>query len=154
MLSSGQQELLPLLVALDNFRFRERYRIYIEEPEAHLFPSAQSDLVDLLVYMGMGGHGRYIVVTTHSPYVLTRLNVLKKAALVTKKKPRSIHKIQKILRGNMYVGLKGLAAYTIANKKVISVVGKDGLIDGDYLDSISGQLSREFNDLLEIEYAR
>lgn len=153
MLSSGQQELLPLLVALDNFRFRDRYRIYIEEPEAHLFPSAQSDLIDFLVHMGIGGHGRYII-TTHSPYVLTRLNVLKKAALIAKKKPRSAEKIQKIIRGNTYVGMKGLAAYTIKNKQVISVIGKDGLIDGDYLDNISGQLSREFNELLEIEYSR
>src|SRR5690606_34657265 len=56
-LSSGQQELLPLLHAL---RFavaygRERkYLLYVEEPEAHLFPSAQTALVEMFAQMVNG----------------------------------------------------------------------------------------------------
>jgi predicted ATPase len=38
LLSSGQQELLPLWMTLNAF-FGPHYLIFIEEPEAHLFPS-------------------------------------------------------------------------------------------------------------------
>lgn len=55
-LSSGQQELLPLWFTLDYFDGPVSWSdgtsgtnlLYIEEPEAHLFPEAQASLVEML----------------------------------------------------------------------------------------------------------
>ena len=34
-----------------------------------------------------------------------------------------------------------------------SILGDDGLIDGDYIDDISGQIAQEFSELREIEFS-
>ena len=49
-LSSGQQELLPLWFTLEYVRTRVTTNglVYIEEPEAHLFPAAQSQVIEQL----------------------------------------------------------------------------------------------------------
>jgi predicted ATPase len=91
-LSSGQQELIPMwsLVdyysELDAFRAQSkvarRYReiLYIEEPEAHLFPSAQSTLMEFLIgSIVSNDSSRHLVLTTHSPYIMSKLNVFLKA---------------------------------------------------------------------------
>src|SRR5690606_10390639 len=75
-LSSGQQELLPLALTMAPYLTDERNRlIYIEELEAHLFPTAQSQIVKSFVSALMRPKSRVeIVLTTHSPYVLATLN--------------------------------------------------------------------------------
>ncbi len=154
MLSSGQQELLPLLLALENFRFRERCLIYIEEPEAHLFPTAQSDLVDYFSGFVRMSETRSLFITTHSPYVLARFNILLKAGALARRKTRSRNKIEKIIRSSFWLKPGSFSAYAIAGRKLVSILGEDGLIDGDYLDQVSGMLAHDFSSLLEIEYAR
>jgi len=72
--SSGQQEsiriiqdLIYLLCAnIDSTRF-------IEEPEAHIYPEAQKLLIELMVLVANHCHTQMIV-TTHSPYVLSTFN--------------------------------------------------------------------------------
>jgi len=69
--SSGQQESIRILqdlalqCAFLDFTFRT-----IEEPEAHLFPSAQNALTELIV-MTHNRTGSYFFLTTHSPYFLS-----------------------------------------------------------------------------------
>jgi predicted ATP-dependent endonuclease of OLD family len=47
--SSGQQETLPLTIMLAALSILfSSYTVYIEEPEAHLFPSAQRSVVELI----------------------------------------------------------------------------------------------------------
>lgn len=72
--SSGQQESIRIIQDLiyilctdsDTTRF-------IEEPEAHIYPEAQKLLIQLLVLVGNHCHTQMIV-TTHSPYVLSTFN--------------------------------------------------------------------------------
>lgn len=74
--SSGQQEVLWLL----NFLFilllrEEKAFVIIEEPEAHIFPSLQKMLVEYIaMFANFGENG--VMITTHSPYVLTVMNNL------------------------------------------------------------------------------
>lgn len=151
MLSSGQQELLPLLLAVDRVRFRERDLLYIEEPEAHLFPTTQSDLIDYLVRVLSFHKSKRMLITTHSPYVLSKINVLAKAGVLSKRRPKSNSQIEKILPKALWLKPNSLTAYAMIDGRLVSILGKDGLLDGDYLDDISGALSREFSSLLEIE---
>lgn len=81
--SSGQQEVIRILqdVVLAIIDELPIFRI-IEEPEAHLFPTAQQHLLQVLTtlltdsHQQASGGDNQLFITTHSPYLLTVLNNL------------------------------------------------------------------------------
>ncbi len=91
--SSGQQEsvwillsmFLVLLDKVDAF-------VFIEEPEAHLFPIAQKDMMALICYAA-NLHKCQFMITTHSPYILSALNNHIYAHRVGKNDKESVLKI-------------------------------------------------------------
>jgi len=86
-LSSGQQELLYLLIY---FNYMKRYppylyadstSIFIEEPEAHLFPEDQKRTIEFIVetfrlFSDMGKRPVRFYITTHSPYILNIVSTM------------------------------------------------------------------------------
>jgi hypothetical protein len=84
--SSGQQEIAPVLMLIDilddGFRdsnYAESQSIFIEEPEAQLFPLAQKQVIEFIarVYCDLKQKGKIptrFFITTHSPYVLDVIN--------------------------------------------------------------------------------
>jgi len=155
-MSSGQQELLPLMLALHvGSRTPAQYRklIYIEEPEAHLFPSAQSTLVEMFVrVLNESKWMTQLFLTTHSPYVLAKINNLVKAhAVATWRRGAKAKDVQAILPKDTWIPAKNVRAYAIENRMLRPILDEEGLIDAAYLDDVSGQISREFSSLLGIE---
>jgi len=153
-LSSGQQELLPLITFIPwllgdggNDRL-----CYIEEPEAHLFPSSQSKLIEALVAVtNISGCG--LVMTTHSPYVLVKINNLLKAGAISRKLREPGKKdLETIINRRAWLDVKNVSAYALRDGKLFSIIEDDGLIDGEYLDGISEEMSTEFSNLLGLEY--
>ena len=73
--SSGQQEVLPLLLTLLEFpsKIKRAQQLIIEEPEAHLFPAAQKYILDFMVATAKDNLCDMLF-TTHSPYVIACLN--------------------------------------------------------------------------------
>ena len=61
-------------------------RVFLEEPEAHLFPSTQKDIMYDLVKILNRNKWSSIFITTHSPYILSSLNNLIAAYDVLRKK--------------------------------------------------------------------
>lgn len=153
-LSSGQQELLPLFVVLPHFGRRRASMAYIEEPEAHLFPSAQSKLVETLVSAVTrpgSKSGGDLVITTHSPYILAKMNNLIKAGMLSRIQPIPKKKLEAILPRQVWLSGRVINAYAIQSGVVRSIVDDDGLIDAEYLDGVSSDISHEFSELLELE---
>jgi predicted ATPase len=151
-LSSGQQEVLPLLLTIDaisNRRLRSPY-LYIEEPEAHLFPSSQGVLTEYLMQLLNKKLVSRLLLTTHSPYLLAKLNNLIKAAAVGKLKRKEV---TQVISADKWTDASRISIYAIREKNVESVMDSDNLIDGEYLDEASSMAAQEFNALLEIEYA-
>jgi predicted ATP-dependent endonuclease of OLD family len=86
-LSSGQQELLYLLIY---FNYMKRYppyiyatstSIFIEEPEAHLFPEDQKRTIEFIVetfrlFSDKGKRPVRFYITTHSPYILNIVSTM------------------------------------------------------------------------------
>jgi predicted ATPase len=154
-LSSGQQELLPLLFALEFWAGQgERSTLlFIEEPEAHLFPSAQSALVEILASLVSAKRGAVdLVVTTHSPYVLAKINNLVKASeLSSRFGERANSEIDRIVSKKSWLQPQAIKAFAMENRTLQSVVDVNGLIAADYLDSVSDSIAREFSLLLDVE---
>lgn len=160
LLSSGQQELLPLILVLRNYTIRNAQDkdpsvdvLYIEEPEAHLFPSAQGDLISHVASISnfLSARGRFFI-TTHSPYVLSKLNNLIKAGSLAAKYRARRSRISEIIPPENWIRSADLNPYALHDGSIRSIKDKSGLIDGNYLDSVSDEISDEFMSLLEVEY--
>lgn len=154
ILSSGQQELLPLWLLLVYYGNFGNYRqmIYIEEPEAHLFPKAQ-DMLALYLASRVSGSASLtsLFITTHSPYILAKFNNLLKAGSVGSRGPRLRDKVDAVVNRHAWLFPQQTRAYAIVDRHVLPILGEDGLIDAAYLDQISSHIGAEFEALLEIE---
>ncbi|WP_186148013.1 AAA family ATPase [Burkholderia gladioli] len=165
-LSSGQQEILPLVLILQTLApFSNipngaavggppsRRIMYIEEPEAHLFPHAQNNLVQLLcALVRLRTKTQDLLVTTHSPYVLAKINNMIKAGAIEKKFGGAvIGKLDEILKIKCALRPGTVNAYAIIDGILTDIVDDSGLIDADYLDEVSGEIGEEFDRLLDIE---
>jgi hypothetical protein len=94
--SSGQQEIVYLLLLLDalgnfNYTYGIYHSIFIEEPEAQIFPLNQKQVIELIVEifnkLKNNENPVRFFITTHSPYILNALNnILQKGALLEKYK--------------------------------------------------------------------
>jgi predicted ATP-binding protein involved in virulence len=157
LLSSGQQELLPLWMALDYVvRIGEsRQLVYIEEPEAHLFPTAQDALVDYLASVSTANRRLRLLITTHSPYVLAKINnLLKAGGLAQRASKEKRDRINNVIKSESWLRPKDVRAYAMNKRVIESIIHSDGLIDGEYLDNVSGIVSREYSNLLAIEFGK
>jgi len=152
-LSSGQQELLPLISTLMRTAVWDAWQmLYIEEPEAHLFPTAQASLVSLFALIaGESNPGISMVLTTHSPYILAKFNNLILAGQIGRK--RNLRKMAEDTVNRQY-WIKGDAfrAYSIENGRTSSILDENALIDGEYLDGVSEVIGNEWDKLLRLEY--
>lgn len=155
--SSGQQEILPLAIVLQVLQ-RIKYSrwgatIYIEEPEAHLFPVAQKRIVQVLARVfNTEGRNFQIIVTTHSPYILASFNNLIEAGKIRKIKgnPKSIYKI---IHKDEIIDPETLVAYSLVNgQKKLLIDNSTKLISQNLLDSVSNEISMEFGKLLNLEF--
>ena len=162
-LSSGQQELLPLLTILPYFMERESFgnrkiknMVYIEEPEAHPFPMAQSALIEVLAKLvKLSGNTLDMVVTTHSPYVLAKLNNLIKAGQISRQSQGGKKDIlSKVVDEDGLLAKGFVEAYSINNGKLERIINDDGLISADYLDSVSLEIGEQFESLLDVEFTK
>jgi predicted ATP-binding protein involved in virulence len=155
--SSGQQEILPLTIMLAALPFllapRSGQTVYIEEPEAHLFPSAQRNVIELIATVfNYRKEKLQFFITTHSPYVLTALNNLLQAGLLYEESSQDVlHQLEKIVPRYKAFTTSDLSAYVLANGKCSSIICSDtGLIDAKVIDSVSDELAIEFDKLLSL----
>ena len=93
--SSGQQEAIRL-VQDAMYVLNEGHPVtrIIEEPESHLFPTAQKDLIQLLI-MVANKTGSQLIITTHSPHVMATFNNLLYYTRALQKEPGKRAEIEK-----------------------------------------------------------
>ncbi len=170
VLSSGTQELLPLITCLREFvataasirkiadvpHVLNKRLFFLEEPESNVFPSTQYDLVHIFARLSSEPSlDAYWVITTHSPYILSVFGDLVKAGKVGAESPEQHAAVTKVIPEKYWIRDGDFVAYKIENGKLESIYDKKtGQIDGDYLDDVSGKISDELGQLLEIQYGR
>lgn len=158
--SSGQQEALPLAMILSTWPYFghnsiSRYFI-IEEPEAHLFPVAQSQITSLIAsaYNGSDRTSSFVI-TTHSPYILTAFNNLIQAGNIANfKNYENLDDLHKVVPKLEVVDFNDVAAYVVNKGTVKTILNKElKLIDSNIIDDISNYFADTFEKLLSMEDA-
>lgn len=153
--SSGQQETLPLsiiLKALTMIGFSgEGATIYIEEPEAHLFPSAQKKMVELIATVYNNSRNKLqFIITTHSPYILTSINNLLNAGLL-KEQGINEKNLYRVVPKSEIIMPKEVNAFAMKDGRTLNLIDSEtGLISADLLDQVSEEISLQFDELLDL----
>ena len=131
-------------------------QLYIEEPEQHLYPTSQArllrDIISQFTFaMNKTGYPGYVVMTSHSPYILTQLNVLLKAR-------KAFHKDKKetlkYIPQECILPLKYYSSYFVTQDGRMENMmdNETRLIKGEYLDAVSEITETELNQLNNIIY--
>lgn len=155
--SSGQQEILWVLNFLYALLLREEKTfVIIEEPEAHIYPTLQKDVMDFISMFTQLGNNE-VFITTHSPYVLTTVNNLYYAGVLTSQGHEN--QIRKVLGNKSAIPKGTLTAYKLLTKEmagneehVISLLQEDGMeIRPDLIDDVSVKVNELYTALYNIE---
>lgn len=152
--SSGIQSLVPLLLVLHYAIARREYSSFvIEEPECNLFPTKQVELLKE-IFKTVKHPSRTLTITTHSPYLLSAMNNLLFAGMLTEKYGDSIKKyVDDIVPENLRLGVNDCSVYSLGREinggdYCRSLIDEQtGMIDFNSLDGVSEELGNEFEAL-------
>ena len=176
LLSSGTQAMLPMLNVLWQMITEQRGRIlfpradnlpgmpdqivlskglvYVEEPEANIFPRTQYELVRLLAWLSQEWRLDFSwVITTHSPYILSSFNNLIEATQVATARPELKDEVAKLIPEQYWIKTSDFKAYCIHDGNLESIMDSEtGLVSANYLDNVSEVIGVEFDELLRLGY--
>lgn len=133
-------------------------RAFIEEPEQNLFPTAQVDLIRNMVRMvnsacNLTGNACSVCLTTHSPYIISALNLLIQAYDAFSKNATQANKV---LPKDEMLPFNQVACYFVHENGTVSSImryedGIGAIEASDNLDGISDQIDEwayKFNLIL------
>ncbi|MEY3219954.1 MAG: hypothetical protein RIT27_1311 [Pseudomonadota bacterium] len=148
--ASGLQSVIPLYLVTKHFA--ESNLLVIEEPELNLFPETQKKLVEFIIETCRDKTKR-LIITTHSPYILTTLNGLIQAHNTARTKPELKDKVAEIVPENRWIDFDKIGVYHVADGTVKRIMDDEyRLIDANPIDDVSDKLGREFDELLDLKY--
>jgi predicted ATPase len=134
-LSSGQKEVVPIAVILSKLiQEKKPILLIVEEPEAHLFPTDQLKIFEILVYFANISKSE-LIITTHSPYICYKANNMLLA-----------HGVQDATK-NKTIKPKDCQVSFLKDGTAESIIN-DGEIDTDYIDSASVVTIKEYHRLI------
>ncbi|KGL48709.1 MULTISPECIES: AAA family ATPase [Porphyromonas] len=135
-------------------------QFFIEEPELNLFPSSQRDLVLKLLcrfhqITEVERSSSMLVMTTHSPYILSMLNMVLAVARAIEQKPHLTSQIEEHLGlGTCPLKTQDYAAYFINTDGTLSdLVDRElPMISGVELDGVSDWVDDGISYINELLY--
>jgi len=147
--SSGQQEVIWILLLVFILVLENRsVFIVIEEPEAHLYPEAQKQIIDLISLLGNSLNNQ-IIITTHSPYILASINNLVYAKKISINNKESV---AKRIHPYLWIDCEKLNAYFIEKEIFRNIFDVDlTSIDTNAIDSASAIINEDYNFLFNLE---
>lgn len=142
--SSGQMEAWPFFEIAQYVSASDTcVNVYFEEPETHLHPRAQVEIMNVVAYLVNRGHN--FVITTHSPFLLQVIdNMLQRFMNFKGQVPEEQEK---------WLNPEKVAAYCLRRDSEESPEDimdrkETGLLDASELEKVSNELGAEFDDLL------
>lgn len=154
--ASGMQFSVPTLVIFEAHKQKSIQRSYaFEEPEISLFPAVQEQLVQWIV-SNVLSQNHDMLITTHSPYLITSINNLLMAGSIVKNHPESRKQVADILGSSHFLTPDKVTAYYINNPEeyedqqinIEALINETtGLIAGKMIDSVSEEIHDTFSEL-------
>lgn len=153
--ASSVKELMPFLLMLQNGKIRQYNSLLFEEPEAHVHPKKQFLLMDMLARCC--NKGMLIQMTTHSDYLLGRMNQLLVLGKIREKSMEAFeifckeHQFNK----NLYLHTDQIGGYYFKRENDRVVIEEQdlslGLPFNSFENTVKSQmeLSADINDLAE-----
>ena len=153
--ASSVKELMPFLLMLQNGKIRQYNSLLFEEPEAHVHPKKQFLLMDMLARCC--NKGMLIQMTTHSDYLLGRMNQLLVLGKIREKSLEAFeifckeHQFNK----NLYLHTEQIGGYYFKRENDRVVIEEQdlslGLPFNSFENTVKSQmeLSADINDLAE-----
>ncbi len=153
--SSGIQSILPLWTVLNyNLRRNHRSIVLLEEPELNLYPTVQIDFVNW-VMKKMRKSESNMVITTHSPYILTAIDDLIMGGDIYanhKEESGVIRKLASVLPIQSLVKFDEVASYYFGNDGCVRDIRdmETRSVGAEYLDDASERTSNIYNELCNL----
>ena len=153
--ASSVKELMPFLLMLQNGKIRQYNSLLFEEPEAHVHPKKQFLLMDMLARCC--NKGMLIQMTTHSDYLLGRMNQLLVLGKIREKSMEAFeifckeHQFNK----NLYLHTEQIGGYYFKRENDRVVIEEQdlslGLPFNSFENTVKSQMevSADINDLAE-----
>ncbi|MFN0037058.1 MAG: AAA family ATPase [Saprospiraceae bacterium] len=150
--ATGFQTAIPMALVIEHLQEKGKYLFIIEEPELNLYPSTQKRLVEYIVEKCTKGDNR-LIITTHSPYILTALNNCIEASNALKANPDAKAEVDALVPPASQIDFADVSAYFVADGTARSIMNEEyQIIDANALDDISDELSQVHNSLTDIKY--
>lgn len=119
----------------------------VEEPEQNLFPNSQQKLINSLIEYNNSTEGNRLIISTHSPYILSSLNNSILAEEVFEKTGKSIDAYGKDKR----VAFADVSAYQLDDGRIRDIKDYEtNLINAEAIDSCSDVINSDFDRLLDL----
>jgi len=142
--SSGQMAAWPFFILASVFGLKnQEHTFYFEEPETHLHPNAQVEVVKTIAYLISRGHR--FVITTHSPFILYVINNLIQAHIAYEGNPPE---------GEFSIDPDLVAAYCLGGNPRSIVDKETRLLDLDEIDDVFDDIGEQFQSMLEKAYEK
>ena len=153
--ASSVKELMPFLLMLQNGKIRQYNSLLFEEPEAHVHPKKQFLLMDMLARCC--NKGMLIQMTTHSDYLLGRMNQLLVLGKIREKSMEAFEIFCKehLFNKNLYLHTEQVGGYYFKRENDRVVIEEQDLSFGLPFNSFENtvksqmELSADINDLAE-----
>ena len=150
--ASGFQTAIPMAIVVESLQEKSKNWFIIEEPELNLYPTTQKKLVEYLIEKCTQGDNR-LIITTHSPYILTALNNCIQAKNVVDLYPDTAAEVNKLVPAQYQIGYQDVMAYYVGGGTAKPIMNEEfQMIDANALDDVSNELGRVFDSLLDLKY--
>ena len=150
--SSGMQSIIPMWSVFCNALDDLRPTIVIEEPELNLFPTLQVALVSKMVER-LNSSRSNLVITTHSPYILSVFdNLIYAKDVYDRADDERKEKVAALVNPNAMISYDDIAAYNFAEHGVVTFINHpETRSTGAYaLAAASNEPPNVYNELLAI----
>jgi predicted ATPase len=149
--ASGIQAAVPLLLVIErNARYEGLNHFIVEEIELNLFPNLQRAILQEVIKVATPNDGT-LLLTTHSPYILSHLNLLLYAHQIATQYPDRADEVAQLVPRESWINPQEFAAYYVGEGTARSIVNTElGLIDDNELDAISGDQADAFDNLIRL----
>ena len=127
-------------------------RFFIEEPETHLFPTTQKKIIYDIAACVNRNRATSVIITTHSPYVLSSLNNLIAAHDVLLLKDTDKEKeVETVVGRNKWINFDDISCYYINNGIAENIMDASyRMINFEKIDACSSEIVNELNEILKV----